>query len=150
MSNLHKPPQKCQKTNHLTPVTIVSVNTQPGKSRFKKIRILLDSGSSRSIIFEKFICKLRMKKDTITWNTRGGGDFQTSKKCKNNIHSKWILWKNSRVGLHVDSTSGAHCYDIILGRDIMSELGITLNFKEQTMSQDDSMVRMKDPDTILD
>ena len=39
LSDLCRPPQKCQKTNHLTPVTIVLIKTQLGKSRFKKIRI---------------------------------------------------------------------------------------------------------------
>ena len=43
LSDLHRPPQKHQKTNQLTPVTIALINTQLGKSRFKKIRILLDS-----------------------------------------------------------------------------------------------------------
>jgi hypothetical protein len=39
---------------------------------------------------------------------------------------------------------------MILGRDIMRELGITLDFKDQTMMWDDSTVNMKDPDTLLD
>ena len=61
-----RPPQKCQKINHLTPMTIVLIKTWLEKSRFKKNRILLDSGSSRSIILEKFVCKLCMQKDTTT------------------------------------------------------------------------------------
>ena len=48
--DLRRPPQKHQKTNHLTPVTIALINNRLGKSRFKKIRILLDSRSSGSII----------------------------------------------------------------------------------------------------
>ena len=39
LSDLRRRPQKCQKTNQLTPVTIPLVNTWLGKSRFKKIRI---------------------------------------------------------------------------------------------------------------
>ena len=82
LSDLRRPPQKHQKTNHLTPVTIVLANTWLGKSRYKKIRILLDSGSSGSIILEKFVRKLCMQNDTTTsWITKGG-NFQTSKKCK--------------------------------------------------------------------
>ena len=66
----------------MTPVTVVLINTQLGKSRYKKIRILLDGRSSRSIILEKYIHKLHMQKDTTTnWITKGG-NFQTSKKCK--------------------------------------------------------------------
>ena len=36
LSNLCRPPQKCQKINHLTPVTIVLIKTWLGKSTFKK------------------------------------------------------------------------------------------------------------------
>ena len=63
-------------------MTIVLIKTLLEKSRFKKKRILLDSRKSRYIILEKFVCELRMQKDTTTkWITKGG-NFQTSKKCK--------------------------------------------------------------------
>ena len=39
---------------------------------------------------------------------------------------------------------------MILGSDIMSELRITLNFKDQTMTWDDSTINMKDPESLLD
>ena len=55
LSDLHRPPQKCQNINHLTPVTIMLIKTWLGKSIYKKIRILLDSRSSGSIILEKFV-----------------------------------------------------------------------------------------------
>ena len=64
LSDLCRPPQKHQKANHLTPVTIVLIKTWLGKSSFKKIRILLDSGSSRSIILENLFinygCKMTL------------------------------------------------------------------------------------------
>ena len=92
-----------------------------------------------------------MKKDTTTnWNTKGG-NFQTTKKCKTTfILNEFFESRSIEWNLHVDSTPGPHRYDMIIGRDIMSELGITLNFKEQTMSWDDSTVRMKDPETLSD
>ena len=40
LSDLCRPPQKCQKINHLTPLTIVLIKTWLEKSRFKKIRII--------------------------------------------------------------------------------------------------------------
>jgi len=52
LSDLQKPARKCKKNNHLTPVTTAYINTQLGKSRYKKIRILLDSRNSGSIIIE--------------------------------------------------------------------------------------------------
>ena len=109
LSDLRGCPQKHQKTNQLTPVTIVLVNTWLGKSTFKKIRILLDSGSSGSIILEKFVRKLRMKNDaTASWIMKGG-NFQTSKKCKTTfILKEFFENKSIEWNLHVDSTPGLH------------------------------------------
>ena len=36
LSDLCKPPQKCQKTNQLTPVTVALIHTWLGKSNYKK------------------------------------------------------------------------------------------------------------------
>ena len=143
--------QKNQKNNQLTPVTVGLINTQLGMSIFKKIRILLDSGSSGSIILEKFVRKLHMQNDTTTsWITKGG-NFQTSKKCKTTFILK-ELYENKSIewNLHVDSTPSPHQYDMILGHNIMSELGITLDFKDQTMTWDDSTINMKDPESLPD
>ena len=109
LSDLCRPPQKCQKTNQLTPVTIAFINTRLGKSRFKKIRILLESGSSRSIILEKFVHKLLMQNDTTnSWITKGG-NFQTSKKCKTTfILKEFFENKSIEWNLHVDSTPGLY------------------------------------------
>ena len=79
LSDLRRPPQKHQKTNQLAPETVALVNTWLGKSRFKKIRILLDSRSSGSIILEKFVHKLHMQNDTTTSWIMKGGNIQTSK-----------------------------------------------------------------------
>ena len=80
-----------------------------------------------------------------------GGNFQTSKKCKTTFILK-EFFKNKSIewNLHVDSTPGPHCYDMILGHDIMNELGIMLDFKDQTMTWDDSTVHMKDPESLPD
>ena len=134
-------------------MTIVLIKTQLEKSKFKKNRILLDSGSSGSIILEKFVHKLCMKNDTTTsWITKGG-NFQTSKKCKTTFNlNKFFENKSIEWNLHVDSTPGLHRYDMILGCDVrvLSELGITLDFKGQTMTWDDSTIRMKDPESFPD
>ena len=55
LSDLRRPPQKCQKINHLTPVTIVLIKTWLGKSRFKKNKILLDGRCFR-IYYPRKIC----------------------------------------------------------------------------------------------
>ena len=80
-----------------------------------------------------------------------GGNFQTSKKCKTTfILKEFFENKSIEWNLHVDSSPGPHHYDMILGHDIMSELRITLDFKDQTMTWDDSTISMKDPESLPD
>ena len=130
-------------------MTIVLIKTLLEKSRFKKKRILLDSGKSRYIILEKFVCELRMQKDTTTkWITKGG-NFQTSKKCKTTfILKEFYENKSIEWNLHVDSTPGPHHYNMILGHNVMSELGIMLDFNDQTMMWDDSTIKMNNPESL--
>ena len=90
-----------------------------------------------------------MQNDTTTnWITKGG-NFQTSKKCKTTfILKEFHENKSIEWNLHVDSTPGPHCYDMIIGRDVMGELRITLDFKDQTMTWDDLTINMKDPESF--
>jgi hypothetical protein len=59
--------------------------------------------------------------------------------------NKVIKWT-----LHVDETSGPHRYDMIVGRDIMSQLGIILDFDGQTMTWDESTIKMKEFENLFD
>ena len=92
-----------------------------------------------------------MQNDTTSSWIMKGGNFQTSKKCKTTFILKEVFENKSiEWNLHVDYTPGLHCYDMILGHDIMSELRIMLDFKNQTMTWDDSTINMKDPESLLD
>jgi hypothetical protein len=124
---------------------------QLGKSGLHKLRDLFDSGSSGSIIIAKFVKRLRIKNDTKKeWLTKGG-TFHTSGKCKTNFllnefyKNKVIEWS-----LHVDKTSGPHRYDMTLGCDLMSQLGIILDFDRQTMTWDESTIKMKEYEDLFD
>ena len=98
----------------------------------------------------EFVHKLCMQNNTTTsWITKGG-NFQTSKKCKTTfIIKEFHENKSIEWNLHVDSTPGPHHHDMILGHNVMSELGIMLHFKDQTMTWDDS-IKIKDPESFLD
>jgi hypothetical protein len=83
-----------------------------------KIRVLLDSGSSGSIILAKFVNKLHLNNDVKTqWLTKGG-IFNTTKQCKTNfiLHD---LYENRLIewNLYVDFISLPQCYDLIIGHD---------------------------------
>jgi len=55
LSDLRQPPTKKAKTQHFAPITTALLETRLSKSRMHKLRVLLDSGSSGSIILEQFI-----------------------------------------------------------------------------------------------
>ena len=90
----------------------------------------------------------RLKKKsskTTTWQTKAG-TFQTSSKvtCKFTLpefhQNKDITWK-----MYVDESDKEESrYDMIIGRDLLTELGIEFSFKKGTMSWDGAEVHMKD------
>jgi hypothetical protein len=80
-----------------------------------------------------------------------GGTFHTSSKFKMNFilnefyENKVIEWT-----LHVNKTSGPHRYNMIVGCDLMSQLGIILDFDGQTMTWDKSTIKMKEYEDLFD
>ena len=49
------------------------MNTQKGREKFKKFRILLDSGCSSRIIKKRLITKIGTKRDAVMqWHTQAG------------------------------------------------------------------------------
>jgi hypothetical protein len=94
--DLHQPPTKKTKTQHVAPITTVLLATHVGKSSIHKLRVLFDSGSSGSIFVAKFIKNLHVEKDTSAktdWLTKGG-TFHTSGKCKTNFILNEFYEKN--------------------------------------------------------
>ena len=128
--------------NDLVPILFARIRTRLGKPRPKTIRILLDSGASASIFNLKYVNKLRLKRnETTTWTT-AAGNFTTSRTTRVQFtmpelyEDCMIEWK-----VHVAKDTGV--YDAVIGRDLLRELGITMNFKENTISWDDSTIHMR-------
>ena len=148
LSDLHKP--KKQKTVQVSPVAIGHVNTRIGKPRVKRVKILLDSGTSSSIILHKYVKNLRQNDTAATiWQTQGG-QFITTKRCK--VHFSLPEFFDNRLihwNFHVaNTTTPANSYDMIIGRDIMTELGITLDFNLLVMTWDNATVLMRSADAL--
>jgi hypothetical protein len=152
LSDLRQPPTKKSKTQHFAPITTAVLGTHLGKSSIHKLRVLFNSGSSGSIIVAKFVKNLHIENDTKTeWLTKGG-TFHTSGKCMTNfILNECYESKVIERILHVDKTSGPHRYDMIIGRDLMSQLRIILNFdRQKTMTWDESTIKMKEYEDHFD
>ena len=90
----------------------------------------MDSGSRSSIVLPRHAQKNKKMATLVLWSTQVG-ELQT--KYKSNIEillpkfdaTKIITWE-----FHVDNSQRNHKYDMILGRDIFSELRIGLFFSK--------------------
>ncbi len=146
-------PNKKTKTKHYSPVTLAHVITGLGRikpSRIKLLRVLFDSGCSASIIRQEFVKKLRTKADPETiWKTEAGS-FTTTKKCQVEFTlPEFTKTKSVQWDLHVNSQPNKNGrYDLIIGRDLMIELGININFQDSTLQWGEMKIPMKDPDDI--
>ena len=69
----------------LMPILIGELKAHPKKSNWHKVKILVDSGASASIIHERFVSDLpRQKGKGVTWSTMGG-QFETADICKTQL-----------------------------------------------------------------
>jgi hypothetical protein len=118
----------------MRPLAFVRVNTKLGKPEPVTIRALLDSGASESLIDKKFVKNLRIRtssKSSIVWSTPAG-EMKTQQRVKTQFtipelqEKKLIEWN-----LHV--TEGLGAYDMIIGRDILTFLGINIQFSDSTV-----------------
>src|SRR5687767_11991223 len=85
------------------------------------------------------------------WMTKAGS-FKTTKTCKIKLtlpafhEKKGIRWK-----AYVDETSKLSSrYDMIVGRDLLDELGINFLFSENLMEWDNATTPMLDPDMFCE
>jgi len=145
--NPEKPTQKPAAT--LAPILFARVRTGLGKPRPKDAHVLLDSGASSSIISHELAKNLRLTKSTACMWATAAGTISTNQKAKVQFmfpelsETKIITWN-----LHVFEQSTR--YDLIIGRDLLQDLGILLDFKNQTVTWDEVTVPMRDPDTTIE
>jgi len=140
---------KLAKTSHPTSELVVSLQLN---NEEHLLRALADSGASSSIILEAYASKKAIQTDTnsqTTWSTMGG-QFTTDKTGlvifslpEFNL-KKQISWK-----FHLDDRNkSSNTYDMIIGRDLLGELGIILNFNDHTVTWDTDTIPMKDRGTL--
>ena len=132
---------KRQRIDHddrdMRPLAFVRLNTRLGKPSPTTIRALLDSGASETLVASRFVSKLRVKdvnKKPTVWSTPAG-ELKTTQKVRAQFtipelqEKRLIEWD-----VHVVEDMGA--YDMIIGRDILSFLGIDIQFSTRKVSWD--------------
>ena len=121
-------------------VPIVFVTVKNG-SETVMLRALLDSGAGASLIAEKHCKQLKTANKKASFKTVAG-KFHTAGEVKT-VFQLTELNPTAKIEykLHVANTLGV--YDMILGRDILKNLGIILNHANETIIWDDASIPMK-------
>jgi Aspartyl protease len=140
---------KLANISHPTSELVVNLNVN---NEEQLLRALTDTGASSSIILEGYTSKNLIQSDKsnqTTWSTIGG-QFTTDKTGLVTFSlpefnlKKQVSWK-----FHVDDSSkSSSTYDMIIGRDLLGELGIILNFNDHTLTWDTDTIPMKDKGTL--
>jgi hypothetical protein len=112
---------------------------------FKRMRILLDSGCGGTLVNKSFVKK-------YTKTTTKAGTFETNRKVKCQFTlPEFHQGKDINWTMFVDeSDSRLQSYDMIIGRDLLHELGIDLLFSTGEMKWDQATVPMRDPSQLRD
>ena len=137
------------------PVLYGTLFTRKGTEQQCVIKIVCDSGTSSTIVSGPFTKKLRMKeKSENTWNTKGG-NFTTSYKAKVQFTLP-ELDSNKVINLEcqVDNNNKESRYDMIIGRDLLSELKFCVDFGNNEINCREGpftgcSTRMKDINDVL-
>ncbi|CAJ1940496.1 unnamed protein product [Cylindrotheca closterium] len=127
-----------------TPVLHIRIQEKLGTPKCKTIRALLDSGTSSTILDLRHAKKLRVKRaSTTSWAT-AAGTFETSQRAK-------VCMQLPQLSESLTIDTDVHLaksisprYDMIIGRDLMRELGIKMDFEYDMIEYQNLSIPMTD------
>ena len=127
MFNDHANPTKKTKQVQLMPISFGMIRTCLGKPEPVTVRILFDSGASKTLVKESFCTKLHTKESTTTaWNTMAG-TFHTNKTAK--IQFALPEFNDTAVIEHkAHVTKNLGNYDIIVGGDLLKTIEMDIKY----------------------
>ena len=138
MADRLRPIKKAKTQPTLSTITLGILHSK--KNSFKpkhqkRLKILFDTGCGATLIHHSLVGKLPLQTDRPSnWSTKAGS-FRTTKTCKLNFtlpafhEHRNISWK-----AFVDETDKLSSrYDMIIGRDLLDELGMNFLFSTNLM-----------------
>ena len=140
---------KRQKTVDLKPVAFVRFRTSRGKPKPVMLKALFDSGATGTLIAKKHCKKLKtVATAKQQWSTPAGILTTRSKVkaefCISELHDKRVIAWNCHAFENLGN------YDMIIGRDLMHDLGIDVCFSTQTINWDGYELPMRSGDITLE
>ena len=144
-----RPKKKPRLSGRTSPVLVVKFQEKHGTPKCTQLVALLDSGSSDTIMEERFAKKLRTKDSPNTkWET-AAGSFSTTKRCQINMQLSQLSDSMTiRTNVHLTKQPLSPRYQMIIGRDVMKEMGIMLDFQNQLIHYEHVQVPMTDMDSL--
>ena len=127
------------KEKNLAPILFAAMRQENTKVFLKT---LLDSGAGASLISRKYCTTLAAREEQAHWVTIAG-KFST----KGTVETQFQLTELNPTAtvtykFHVAESLGI--YDMILGRDLLNQLGLTLDFSTATVTWEEASVPMKE------
>ena len=139
------PSSKRQKVMH---ITFSRIQTSPGKPKPVTIKILIDTGASKTIVKYQHTHKLKHSKDYEEKQTHfetTAGTFSTHAKAKIQFSLNELFEK--RLVEHVaHAAKDLSNYDMIIGRHLLHELGIDIKFSTKTIEWDGVSIPLRSID----
>ena len=129
----------------VAPITVAHVKSRERTNNIHKLKVLLDSGASGSIITSTHVRKLpKTHTSERLWATQAG-PMTTHSTC--DIKFTLPEFFETRVieaTVNIDERVGPHRYDMLIGRDLLQKLKIIVNFDDLTVTWDNASIYMRD------
>ena len=132
----------------LIPIVFINMHQKHKSKEIYTLKALLDSGATATLINSKYVKKMKRHKCTPTSWTTQNGVFTTSSKAQ--IEFLIPELNDQRlVKAYVHDTPQDMSYDIIIGQDLMQEMGIDLLNSTKTIKWDDQEISMRPRSTTV-
>ena len=123
-------------------ISFVDLKVKHEKYMYIIFKALLDSGESCNLAFDAAVPHLKKTKNDVTSFKKDTGNFSTNQKCRTKMTlADFNPTADFTHSVHIAKTLGN--YDIIIGQDLLHELGIDIRFCTKTMCWNDNKVDMK-------
>ena len=121
-------PKKRQRTINASPIVFAQIRIKKGSKKTRMIKVLLDLGGSGTIIKHDIVKDLWIKQDDKTVWTTTAGNFSTTGRTVVDFQLP-ELQSQTMIHKTVHVTTKPMNYDMIIGQDLLEELGIDLSFQ---------------------
>ena len=126
------------------PISFIELKSKREKDEYVTLKALFDSGASSTIIKQSAVRHLKKSVTANTVFSTAAGNFSTQGKCRVILKfPEFSPTAEITKTVHITETLGN--YDLIIGRELMHDLGVDISFSQKTLTWNDATIEMKNP-----